>query len=53
MKKLIIPGKDLGYYFLLIDMALIADNPEQLELEFENEITENSSEVDNDINTNY
>lgn len=32
------PLNDLGYYLLLIDIALIPENNEQLELEFEDDV---------------
>ena len=43
MQKLIISNNDLGYYLLIVDMAMIVEEPEQLELDFENDENENSA----------
>jgi len=51
MKKYKIQSKDLGYYFLLIDMALIADNTEQMELEFDHDIEGNERNDEYDLNS--
>lgn len=47
MNKLILTGKDLGYYFLIIDMARIPEGAEQqLELEFDDEENDLPSEIE-------
>ena len=34
MKNILVPRSDIGYFFLLIDMAMAPDDPEQIEMEF-------------------
>jgi hypothetical protein len=34
MKNLLVPRSDIGYFFLLIDMAMTPDDPDQMEMEF-------------------
>lgn len=35
MKNLLVPRSDIGYFFLLIDMAMTPDEPDQMEIEFD------------------
>jgi len=51
MKKFKIQPNDLGYYFLLIDMALIAENTEQMEMEFDHELEGYERDDDYDSNS--